>query len=117
MDDYLVVLKGEFDAEDGSFLIQLRCDLEWSKDDFQRLVNAMQKYLERHPATESIERWIASGFWYLDHFAKDWTSHPDFPRRHEQDYYERAYERLHELADWLFTGESPYKSGTLDPFV
>ena len=31
MDNYLEVLKSEFDAEDGSFLINLRGGMSWDK--------------------------------------------------------------------------------------
>ncbi len=116
MKSCLAVLKSEFGAEEGSFLLQLRTDLVWSKASFLRLVNAMQTYVEVDPERVTIERWIAEGFWYLDHFVKDWTSRSDFKRPYSQDYYEQAYQRLHDLARWLFVGESPYKDGSMEPF-
>lgn len=116
MKSYLSVLKSEFSAEEGSFLLQLRRDLEWSKASFLRLVSAMQNYVEADPERANIERWVAEGFWYLDHFVKDWSSHPNFKRPYDPGYYEQAYERLHDLAHWLFVGESPYKDVPMEPF-
>src|SRR2546425_3706735 len=42
MEDFMTILKNEFDAGEGSFLIKLRPNLEWDKDAFNRLVNAMK---------------------------------------------------------------------------
>jgi hypothetical protein len=109
-------LKAEFDGEADSFLIQLRVDLHWNRQAFARLVDTMQRYLETERDPEHLPRWVAEGFWFLDHFVRDWTSHPNFPRHFGEDYYEAALERLHDLAYWLFVGESPYESRTLEVF-
>ncbi|WP_090436669.1 hypothetical protein [Duganella sp. CF458] len=111
--DHILVLKEELQGEDGSFLIELRCNLKWNKKAFIRLIRAMQDYIERRPKSESLERWVAEGFWFLDHFVKEWSSHASFSRPYERQYYEDAYERLHDLAYWLFVGESPYEDGSL----
>jgi hypothetical protein len=111
-DQIIQVLRHEFDAEDGSFLIQLRCDLEWDKTAFARLVHAMHSYVSRTSDEPKVERWIANGFWYLDMFVRDWTQHPNFPRVYPAEYYESAYRRLRRLAYWLFVGESPCLGGT-----
>jgi hypothetical protein len=109
MDDAILVLQHEFDAMPGSFLLQLRCDLRWDKEAFNRLTVAMHTLVSEHNPEESIPRWIAEGFWYLDWFVKHWSTHANFPHEHAPAYYERAYERLHDLAFWLFVGESPYE--------
>lgn len=114
--DHLLILKEELQAEDGSFLLELRCNLHWNKKAFARLISAMQEYVEKRPKSESLERWVAEGFWHLDHFVEEWSSHASFPRPHGQQYYEDAYERLHDLAYWLFVGESPHLDGSLAPF-
>jgi hypothetical protein len=106
------VLRQEFDAEDGSFLIQLRCDLVWDKTAFSRLVDVMHSYVSQTCDEPRVERWIANGFWYLETFVRDWTQHPSFPRVYAAEYYESAYQRLHDLAYWLFDGKSPYIGGT-----
>jgi hypothetical protein len=104
-----------FDAEDG-FLLNLRTNLEWNKAAFKTLVDAMQHYLENTAPDERIDRRVAEGFWYTETFTKDWISHPSFPRPHSTIYYEAALARLHDLSYWLFFGESPMQSRTLEPF-
>lgn len=105
------VLRQELSAEPGSFLLQLRCDLHWDREAFERLTNAMMAYARAHEEDEMIPRWVAEGFWYLSWNVKEWSSHPSFPREHAPSYYEAAYERLHELAYWLFMGSSLYEGG------
>ena len=111
MDNYVEVLRNEFEAGDGSFLIKLRPDLDWDKEAFSRLVVAMQLYCEKHAGSETLERWVAFGFWYIPRFVRDWTTHPNFPHQYPDNYYEQAYQRLDDLAYWYFMGESPYLDG------
>jgi hypothetical protein len=104
-------LKNEFEAGTASFLIRLRSDLEWDKEAFSRLISAMQKCCELQDESETVERWLAQGFWYIPAFVRNWTTHPDFPRPHPKSYYEQAYERPDDLAFWFFFGGSPYLPG------
>lgn len=106
VENYLEVLKNEFEAGEGSFLIQLRPHLEWDKASFSRLVAAMKTCCECQGEQQMVERWIADGFWYLSHFVEDWTTHKNFPRVHSPEYYEQAYVHLYFLACWYFQGES-----------
>lgn len=108
---YLEILKREFAAEDGSFLIQLRPNLVWDKEAFSRLVIAMEACCKAWEGQDSLERWMVEGFWFVSQFVKDWTAHPSFPRPHPQEYYESALKRLDDLAYWFFTGCSPYEVG------
>jgi len=98
MEDYLEVLRKEFDAEEGTFLLQIRCDLEWDKEAFTRLVAAMHTYCEHDRENEMLERWVANGFWFVSTFVRTWTTHPNFPQVHSKDYYDRCYGRLEDLA-------------------
>lgn len=107
-ENYLSILKSEFDAAKDSFLIKLRSNLEWDKDAFSRLTSAMQMYCKRRIKSEIVECWLAQGFWFIPGFVRDWTSHSNFPRVHSQDYYENAYRRLDDLAWWFFMGDSPH---------
>jgi hypothetical protein len=76
----------------------------------------MERCVVAYDGREEIERWVANGFWYLDTFVPEWSSHPDFPRPHGDDYYQAAYRRLGDLAYWFFFGESPYQAdGPLPP--
>lgn len=109
MGGYLEILEHELNAGDGSFLIKLRCDLEWDRAAFTRLTDAMKQCCEELAGAEVIDRWLAGGFWYLSFFVKDWTTHPNFPKKEPDDYYAKAYERLDSLAYWFFMGESPYE--------
>jgi hypothetical protein len=106
------ILRREFDAEEGSFLLQARCRLIWDWDAFRRLTSAMYDVANEVRGKPEIETWIAEGFWYCDTFIRDWTSHPNFPRPPE-DAYRDAIELVHHLAALLFFGESPYKDDTL----
>ena len=106
------ILKREFDAEEGSFLLQARVSLNWDWEAFRRLTSAMYDVADEVKGQPSIETWIAEGFWYCDTFVRDWTSHPNFPRP-PKDVYRDALLLVGELASFLFTGQSPYKDDTL----
>jgi len=112
MTDNLTILRNEFGADDGSFLIRLRVHLTWDRDAFTRVITAMQTYCEQSDHPDTLERWIAEGFWFIPRFVRDWTTHENFPREHAAEYYERAFERLDDLAYWYFMGESPYEDNT-----
>lgn len=105
-------LKREFDGEEGSFILKLRCDLDWDKKAFGNLVSIMYDSAEKYKGKESIPTWMAHGFWFFDTWVCEWTSHPDFPRP-EKEYYENSIELIHDLAYYLFIGESPYEDDTL----
>jgi hypothetical protein len=106
--DWQDVLRKEFDASEGSFLLQLRCDLIWDKAAFTRLTNAMQACAAAHESCDLLPRWVADGFWYVNDFVKSHSTHPSFKRPFEVSYYESAYQRLWDLAYWLFSGTYPY---------
>jgi hypothetical protein len=106
------ILRREFHAEEGSFLIQARVRLEWDWDAFRRLTGAMYDVAEEVKGRPSIETWIAEGFWFCDTWIRDHTSHPNFPRPPEEAYRD-ALALLGQLASFLFTGQSPYKGDEL----
>ena len=106
------ILRREFDAEEGSFLIQARVRLEWDWDAFHRLTSAMYDVADEVKGQPFIETWIAEGFWYCDTWIRDHTSHPSFPRPPEEAYQD-ALALLDDLASFLFTGLNPYKDDTL----
>ena len=109
MDNYLEILRSEFEAEDDSFLIKLRSELMWDQAAFNQLSSAMKVCCERQVSSEPVERWLARGFWYVPGFVRDWTTHPNFPKVYPAEYYESAYRRLDDLAFWFFFGESPFE--------
>jgi hypothetical protein len=121
-ENYLTVLAYEFSEGEGSFSSQLRLMLHWDRIAFTRLTEAMlaccqayddQGKLAGHSNVADddtlVPRWLAEGFWYTSSFVRDWTTHPAWAEktRADQDYYDRAYERLDMLAYWFFTGASP----------
>jgi hypothetical protein len=111
MVDYQQILQDEFGATDGSFLIELRTKLLWDKPAFDRLTKAMETCASAYASQDSLPKWLAEGFWYLDTFTRDWVNHPSFPRAHGDEYYESALERLRDLSYWLFIGERPGTMG------
>jgi hypothetical protein len=106
------ILRREFDAEEGSFLIQARCHANWDWDAFRRLTSAMYDVADEVRGQPSIETWIAQGFWFCDTWIRAHTSHPNFPRPPEEAYQD-ALELLDNLAYFLFTGLNPYNDDTL----
>ena len=112
MEDYIQVLRQELNAEDGTFLLKLRPQLDWDESAFSRLVRAMHRCCEECASSETVERWLANGFWYIPRFTRDWVSHPSFPRTRSNEYYEMAFQLLDDLAYWFFFGASPYNDAT-----
>ncbi|MDI2127122.1 hypothetical protein [Yinghuangia seranimata] len=110
MDEMLEVLRREFDAEEGSFLLRLR-GMEWDRDAFTRLERAMRAACEHFQANGSLDRWVAEGFYAVATWVPVWTSHPGFPRPRPDGYYEACIERIGDLADWFFRGFSNYVEG------
>ncbi|MEV5750057.1 hypothetical protein AB0L00_19730 [Actinoallomurus sp. NPDC052308] len=107
MDD-IALLRREFDAEEGSFLLQVRCDLHWDREAFSRLEQAMRRVCAQQEDRGQLDRWLVEGYWYLADFVPSFTGHPNFPRPEPPDYYEAALERLHDLQNWFVSGCSPY---------
>jgi hypothetical protein len=106
------ILRSEFEAQKGSFILQARSRYEWDWDAFHRLTSAMYDVAEEIKGQPSIETWIAEGFWFCDTWVRGHTSHPSFPRPPE-DAYRDALELLHNLAYFLFTAQNPYTDDTL----
>jgi hypothetical protein len=73
-EDWRAVLQKEFAAEPGSFLLALRCDLRWDHGLLRRLMHAMEQCCRPLARSDSVERWLAEGFWYL--FTHAWAEDP-----------------------------------------
>ncbi|HEY8026798.1 MAG TPA: hypothetical protein VIF60_19820 [Burkholderiaceae bacterium] len=106
------ILKSEFDAEDGTFLLIARCQLSWDKNAFKWLTAVMYDVAANVNKSNEIPKWIANGFWFCDKWIPEWTSHPNFLRPDDR-YYKKSCELIHDLAYFLFNGESPYEDDTL----
>jgi hypothetical protein len=109
VDDALAVLRREFDACEGSFLLRLRSWLEWDPVAFSRLERAMRAVCQQCQEQDRLERWMAEGFYDASRSVRDWTSHPNFPRPEPAQYYQDCIERLDDLADWFFRGWHNYQ--------
>ena len=101
-------MRREFDAEDGTFMLNLRPSLEWDKAAFSRMEKTMRWACE-HRDHDQLDRWIADGFYEVSRFVRNWTSHPNFPRPEPEQYYHDCIERLDDLADWFFRGYHVYR--------
>ena len=76
----------------------------------------MEQCALEYEGRQEIERWVAQGFWFLERYVPEWSSHPNFPSPGEEPYHEAACRRLSDLASWLFFGNSPYQgAGPLPP--
>ncbi|PWU56541.1 hypothetical protein DLJ47_05780 [Micromonospora sp. S4605] len=107
MDDAIQVLRREFNAEEGSFLLRLRGDLIWDRGAFSRLELAMRMVCATYQERDQLERWLAEGFYEMATYVPGWTSHPNFPRP-AAEYHEACLERIGDLADWFFRGWHAY---------
>jgi hypothetical protein len=69
----------------------------------------MEQCAREHEGRETIELWIARGFWFLETTTAAWVGHPDRRPTGEEAYYRDGCRRLGELSYWLFFGESSYE--------
>ena len=99
-------LRSEFAADDGTFVLQVR-GLVWDKPAFTRLEQLMRAACQQEADSESLDRWMVEGFWFLSDWLPEWTRHPNFPRP-EPTYYDAAIKRMRDLQWWLVMGQSPY---------
>ena len=110
--DYYKTLKNEFDGEEGSFILTLRCELQWDWSAFYRLTESMYFVATASAQKDQVNKQIANGFWFIDTWVKDYTMHENFPRPENEKYIE-ALELIHDLSYYFFFGESPYEDDTL----
>lgn len=150
-EEYITILRNEFAAEEGSFLLQLRVENHWDKSAFDRLTEAMFQCCKHYvpdrsmqetplpvqpmlfPLSEALQkqyveaqveemryiqaeemllpRWLAEGFWHLSTLVPTHISHPAWQERRtrEQEYFDKACQRLEDLAFWFFTAQSPWQ--------
>jgi len=106
---YLTILRLEFAAEDGTFMLQLRGGgLHWDRGAFTRLEQSKRAACVDYQTRDVFERWIAEGFYSSSKFMSEWTSHPNFSRPEPTDYYEACLGRVSDLCDWFFRGFHAY---------
>lgn len=100
----------ELNAEDNSFLIELRINLNWNPVSFINLLNKLYIECQDRENDTMLSREIAGGVWYISTFIKDWSQHEDFPKKFSKEYYELAYELINDLTYHYFVGGSLYQS-------
>lgn len=105
-----MTLKDELNAENGSFLLELRSELNWNHNAFMNLLTELFAEYKRTKANPELSRDIASGIWYISNFIENWTEHEDFPKIYSNKYYEMAYELIYDFAYAYFMSEIPYES-------
>lgn len=105
-----MTLKDELNAEDGSFLLELRTNLIWNHNSFINLLTEINREYKRTKEDSKLSREIASGIWYISDLIKSWTEHENFPKKHSAEYYEKSFELINDLAYSYFMSESPYQS-------
>ncbi|WP_435263869.1 hypothetical protein [Tenacibaculum sp. nBUS_03] len=100
----------ELKAKNGSFLLELRTDLNWNHDSFINLLTELNDECKRTKENLKLSRDTACGIWYISDFVKNWTEHQNFPKEFAEEYYEKACELINDLAYSYFMAESPYES-------
>jgi hypothetical protein len=105
-----MTLSDELNAEDGSFLLELRTDLSWNHNSFINLLKEINRECKRTKYDSELSREIASGIWYISDFIKSWTEHENFPKERPAEYYEKSFELINDLAYSYFMSEPPYQS-------
>jgi hypothetical protein len=109
-DECLSLLRREFSAEEGTFLLTLRgAGIEWDKAAFSRLEKAMRWACEKYRDHDQLDRWMAEGFYEASRFVREWTAHPNFPRPGPEQYYNDCIQRLDDLTDWFFRSWHVYQ--------
>lgn len=101
------VLLYEFRGEENTFLITIRCDLEWSHTKFIEFLNSMRNYCKHKQEEDPLDKEIAQGFWFVSSYIREWTSHPDFRKANKfsDDYYTQSYDLIYDLSYWYFMEE------------
>lgn len=107
-----MTLEDELNAENGSFLLELRTDLNWNHDSFINLLTELNTECKRTKENLNLSRDTACGIWYISDFIKNWTEHQNFPKEFAEEYYEKAYQLINDLAYSYFMAETPYESET-----
>jgi len=73
----------------------------------------MRECCEAQEGLETIERWLADGYWSI---YDEVTGYIERHATQRNDYFKKAAARVFDLACWYFSGRSPFwPETTLDP--
>lgn len=100
--DWQTILKAEYEAQENTFVFQLRCGRGWDKAAYYRLFRAMLECCKAHDGRPQVERWIADLFWWLDSYPRHLVGNG---KLNEDDYYQNAVVNFNHLTHWLFSGQ------------
>ena len=103
-------LEDHLNAEEGSFLLDLRCNLKWNNESFKELLNLILEEANKTKDDKTISKQTASRIWFVNDFVKNWSEHDNFPKTNPSEYYDQAYQLLNEVTYTYFLSESPYES-------
>ena len=103
-------LENHLNAKEGSFILALRCDLEWNNESFKELLYLILEEAKKTKDDKTISKDTASGIWFVNDFVKNWAEHDNFPKSNSVEYYDKAYQLLNEVTYTYFLSESPYES-------
>ncbi len=103
-------LLNELNGEKGSFILELRTNLNWNHTAFVNLMIKLYRESLKTKKDKTLEREIASGVWFISTFIKSFTSHKDFPKKYSLEYYSKAYELINDITWTYFMVDSPFNS-------
>lgn len=113
LENWLVVLRDEFDAADGTFLAIAQEERRWDREAFRALIEAMRECCVSCSDEDQLDRWMAHGFFYVPAFVRAWTQQPEFESP-DAEYWHEAIRLLEALSHWYFWAEPPTEDGDLD---
>ncbi len=112
MASYRDILRTEFSADEGSFLLVLHVWNIWDDEAFTRVTTAMWECCEDQEHQETVEHWLANGFWDMYGEVTGYLANPAARRVNSPEYYAKAVSSVFDLACWYFSGERPFLRGT-----
>ncbi len=98
-------LRSDFDAAEGSFLLQLRCQGRWDDERLTKLLEVMAHCTKLYADADSLPRWIASGFWYMSVFVPEQAQHQSFQSSHSPAFLRERCGDIEHVVFGFFTGE------------
>lgn len=104
-----MTLVNEINAEEGSFLLQLKTEHIWNHNAFIRLLSFIYYEYINTKYDQKISREYVFGIWFLYEFSRDYALNFMYKELDEK-YYEKAIEVFHDLIFVYFSLDSIYLS-------
>ena len=87
-------LEDHLNAKEGSFILDLRCNLKWKNESFKELLYLILEEAQKTRKDNTVSKQTVSGIWFVNDFVRNWTEHENFPKKNPQEYYDKAYKLL-----------------------